>query len=65
MMNSWEILGQFMYPRDAYRRLLSFVSAGMLDMTAIRPLTFPLRSLPEAIERATTASNMECVVINH
>ncbi|KAA1005365.1 zinc-binding dehydrogenase [Paraburkholderia panacisoli] len=65
MMNSWEILGQFMYPRTAYRRLLALIGAGELDMNEIRPLTFPFHALPDAIEQAAVASSFECVVIEH
>ena len=37
MLNNWEILGQFMYPASAYRRLVDLVRAGLLDLAAIRP----------------------------
>jgi hypothetical protein len=36
MLNSWEILGQFMYPASAYRRLLDLLRSGLLDISAIR-----------------------------
>ena len=49
MANSWEIIGNFMYPVDAYRRLLDLVRAGMLDINMIRPRTFQLSALPDAI----------------
>lgn len=65
MLNNWEILGQFMYPRAAYRRLLALIGTGEFDMGVIRPLTFPLHALPDAIERAAAASNFECVVIEY
>ena len=31
MINSLEIIGNFMYPADAYRNLLALVRAGRLD----------------------------------
>ena len=62
MANSWEIIGNFMYPVDAYRRLLDLVRAGMLDINVIHPRTFPLSVLPDAIEAAATAGSLECVV---
>ncbi|WP_137927981.1 zinc-binding dehydrogenase [Cupriavidus sp. 2SB] len=65
MLNGWEILGQFMYPRDAYGRLFDLVRAGLLDMTPIRPIVFPLAALPEAMDAAATSSNFECVVMDH
>jgi alcohol dehydrogenase len=33
-------------------------------MSVIRPVTFPLHALPDAIERAAAAGNLECVVID-
>lgn len=63
MLNDWEILGQFMYPADAYRRLLDLVRSDQLDLRAIQPRVFPLDSLPEAMEAAESASNLECVVV--
>ena len=60
--NSWEIIGNFMYPVDSYGRLLDLVSAGLLDIGAIRPRTFPLSALPEAMEAAAKAGTLECDV---
>jgi threonine dehydrogenase-like Zn-dependent dehydrogenase len=61
--NDWEIIGQFMYPAGAYRRLIGMLRTGLLDINAIRPVTFPLAALPEAAEAAVKASNLECVVV--
>jgi alcohol dehydrogenase len=63
MINSWEILGQFMYPASAYRRLLDLLRSGLLDIRAIRPRVYPLAALPEAMEAAATAGNLECIVM--
>ncbi|WP_186071520.1 zinc-binding dehydrogenase [Burkholderia gladioli] len=65
MMNGWEILGQFMYPRDAYRRLLTLIGSGLLPSDAIRAIDFPLAELPAAIAAAAGATASECVVIDH
>jgi alcohol dehydrogenase len=46
------------YPVDAYRRLLDLVRAGLLDIDAIRPHTFPLNALPEAMEAAATVGSL-------
>ena len=62
MLNNWEILGQFMYPASAYRRLVDLVRAGLLDLAAIRPTVFPLTALREAMEAAAGAGNLEVVV---
>ena len=63
MRNNWEIIGQFMYAAGAYRSLLSLLRTGLLDISPIRPMTFPLARLPEAMDAAGEASNLECVVI--
>ncbi|HTR12352.1 MAG TPA: zinc-binding dehydrogenase, partial [Roseiarcus sp.] len=63
MLNDWEILGQFMYPASAYNRLLHLVRAGLLDIGAITPRVFPLGALPEAMEAAAKASNLEFVAV--
>jgi alcohol dehydrogenase len=63
MLNNWEIIGQFMYPASAYRRLVDLVRSGQLDLRAIKPEVFSLDALPEAMEAAAAASNLECVVM--
>lgn len=63
MLNSWEIIGQFMYPANAYRRLLDLLRGGLLDISPIRPRVYPLAALPEAMDAAATAGNLECVVV--
>jgi alcohol dehydrogenase len=63
MRNDWEIIGQFMYPAGAYRRLIDLVRAGLLNLAAIRPVVFKLDALPDAMETAATANNLECVVV--
>jgi alcohol dehydrogenase len=63
MLNNLEILGQFMYPRDAFMRLVDLARAGLLDFRAIRARSFPLEALPEAMEAAATAKALECVVV--
>ena len=65
MLHSWEILGQFMYPRDAYRRLLDLVRSGQLDVATIHPLVFPLDEARAAMIAARDASSLECVVLRH
>ena len=62
MLNSLEIIGQFMYPSDAFMRLIDLARAGLLDLRAIRVRSFPLEALPEAMEASATAGGLECVV---
>jgi alcohol dehydrogenase len=63
MINSLEIIGNFMYPADAYRNLLALVRAGRLDPAMIAPRTYQLEELPAAMVAAETAGNLEAVVI--
>jgi alcohol dehydrogenase len=63
MLNSWEVLGQFMHPQDAYLRLLDLIRAGLLDVAALHARCFPLASLREAMDAAATASSLEYVVV--
>lgn len=63
MRNDWEVMGQFMYPAGAYRRLIDLLRSGLLDISPIRAITFPLEALAQAAEAAATASNLECVVV--
>jgi alcohol dehydrogenase len=63
MANNWEIMGQFMYSADTFRRLLDLMREGLLDIGAIRPRVFSLSALPEAIEAAASADSLECVVV--
>jgi len=63
MLNSWEIIGQFMYPAGAYRRLLDLLRSRLLDVSPIRPRAYPLAELPAAMEAAATAGNLEYIVM--
>jgi alcohol dehydrogenase len=65
MLNSWEIIGQFMYPRTAYAQLLALIGSGLLAVDAIKAVEFPFAEVPGAIDAAARASSAECVVINH
>ena len=62
MLNNWEIVGQFMYPASAYRRLIGLVRSGLLDIGALRPRVFALSDLGEAMEAAAVAGSLEYVV---
>lgn len=65
MLHSWEIIGNFMYPRDAYRKLLDLFRAGLLDPAAIEPRIYPLSELHDAMRAARAAGNLECIVMDH
>ena len=63
MLNSWEIIGQFMYPASAYPRLLALLRSGLLDLSPIRPRVYPLAELPAAMDAAATAGNLDYIVM--
>ncbi len=63
MLNSLEIIGNFMYPHNAYLQLLALLRSGQLDISPIKPKVFPLTDLPQAMEYAATAQSLECVVV--
>jgi alcohol dehydrogenase len=65
MFNGWEIIGNFMYPRNAYRRLFDLVRSGLLDPDAIRATVLPLHELPHGMQKAATAGSFECVVLRN
>jgi alcohol dehydrogenase len=45
------------------RRLLGLLRDGLLDIGAIRPRVYPLSDLPQAMEIAAAAGNLESIVI--
>jgi alcohol dehydrogenase len=63
MLNNLEIIGQFMYPRDVFRRLGELARSGLLNFNAIRTRSFPLDALPSAMEAAAQADGLECIVV--
>ncbi|PTW63120.1 alcohol dehydrogenase [Breoghania corrubedonensis] len=58
-----EIIGNFMYPRTALADIFALARAGLLDLSVIRPRSFPLEALAEAMAAARIAGNMRCVVV--
>jgi alcohol dehydrogenase len=63
MLNNLEIIGQFMYPRDVFRRLGDLARSGLLNLDAIRTRSFPLDALMSAMEAAAQADGLECIVV--
>jgi alcohol dehydrogenase len=52
LANDWLIAGQFMYPKDAPGRLVRLAAAGQLHLDAIKPRTYALADLPQAMDEA-------------
>jgi alcohol dehydrogenase len=63
LLNNWEIIGNFMYPADVFRRILSLVRAGLLKLDAIQTKSFALSELPAAIEAAANSSGLQSTVV--
>lgn len=64
MLNSWSILGNFMYPNDAVRKMLELVKSGQLPIEVIKPKVFSMEQLHEAMDTAANAGNLENVMID-
>jgi len=63
MINSLEIIGNFMHAPDTYRRVLGMVRSGRLDLRALAPKVFGLADLREAMVAAEHADSLNDVVI--
>ena len=63
MTNDLEIIGQFMYPGDANRRLLELLRTGRLDLGPIVPRVFKLADLSDAMNAAANAKSLECIIV--
>lgn len=63
MVNNWEVIGNFMYPRDAFKSLAALIRAGLLDPGLVRLSVFPMAELPAAIDRAATMRGLDCTVL--
>jgi alcohol dehydrogenase len=64
MINNWEIIGNFMYPADAYPLALRLVRAGLLNLDAVRIRLFPFSELPAAMDAAERMQGLECTVLS-
>lgn len=64
MLNSWSILGNFMYPKDALRKMLELVKSGQLAIDVIEPKVFTMSALDKAMEAAAAATNLENIMID-
>jgi len=64
MMNSWEIIGNFMYPQRAFAKMLDLVRSGLLNILPIQPKPFPLENLNVAMDASAAAGNFDNVIVN-
>jgi alcohol dehydrogenase len=63
LANDWEVVGCFMYPRDAPARLAALLASGLLDLRPLRVSSYRLEELPEAIAAASKMRDLDCVTI--
>lgn len=63
LRNNWEIIGNFMYPPEAYRTLMSLIRAGKVDLEKINIMNFDLADLDQAIDAASTMRGLDCTVV--
>ncbi len=63
LRNNWEIIGNFMYRPEAYRRLMSLFRAGRIDLEKINTTSFDLADLDQAIDAASAMRGLDCVVV--
>lgn len=64
MLNSWSIIGNFMYPREATAKLVELVKSGQLSLDVIEPKVFKMSELDKAMTAAAIAGNLENVMID-
>lgn len=63
MVNNWEIIGNFMYGRDAYAKAVALVRAGLLSLDPVRVGGFAFGDLPEAMQHAAAMRGLDCTVV--
>lgn len=63
MLNSLEIIGNFMHPADAYARVLAMVRAGRLALDSVSARLFALSDLRAAMDNAAAAPGNEATVV--
>ena len=64
MINSWEIIGNFMYPAAAFGKMLDLVRYGLLDISPIKANVFAMEQLAEAMDAAELAGNFDNIMVN-
>lgn len=63
LANDWEIVGQFMYEREAPAELVALVDKGLLDLDRINAKVFPLADLPAAISAAAAMKGFDMTAV--
>ena len=63
LANDWEIVGKFMYERQAPGQLAALAASGLLDLAKIRVKTFKLTELKQAIEAAASMQGLDLTAV--
>jgi alcohol dehydrogenase len=63
MVNNWEVIGNFMFPRDAFLKLAALVRGGLLDLEKVPLSRYPLAELTAAMDMAARLRGLETVVV--
>jgi len=63
LANDWEVVGQFMYERNAPAKLASLAAEGLLDLGKINVRRFPLDDLPKAIDAAAAMQGLDLTAV--
>lgn len=63
MVHNWEVIGNFMFPRDAFLKLAALVRGGLLDLQKVPLTRYPLAALPAAMDTAARLRGLETVVV--
>ena len=63
MANDLEIIGNFMYRRDAFRKLVSLVRGGLLDLSKLPLTIYKMTEAPAALAEAARLRGLNTVVM--
>ncbi len=63
LANDWEVVGQFMYARQAPGQLAALASEGLLDLKKITVTSFPLADLRRAIDAAALMHGLDLTAV--
>ncbi len=63
LANDWEVVGQFMYARQAPGQLAQLAVEGLLDLKKIVVTTFPLADFRRAVEAAALMQGLDLTAI--
>jgi alcohol dehydrogenase len=63
LANDWEVVGQFMYARQAPGQLAQLASEGLLDLKKIVVITFKLADFRRAVEAAALMQGLDLTAV--